>query len=858
MEKRVKSKTQLLNELAAMRYSMADLQEQIADLENLIIQYKETEKKLQSTEERFHQVILSISDHIYVTEMREGSKPLNLYISPHVETMTGYPKTPFMDDWSFWPLQVIHPDDRAAAAVQAAQLAQGHDGEMEYRLIRSDDRVIWVRDSARVETVGGSKMVYGVVADITERKHREMALANLLDLSRTLVTIHNPALILDKAIKLAVAIAPAADRGSLQLLDEDGQTMRTVAISSPDESLKQTLIFRPGVGIAGHALANNQTINVPDVLADERFVPGSLELRFRSLLVAPLVVKGRLLGTLSLSSEKINAFSRADETLVQLIADQIAAALENARLFASQMQAEKLRKAHQFLQAIIDALPAHIAILDETGQIIAVNANWHHHTAARPHPGPPYDLGTNYLEVCETLASPYVEEGVKVAGGIRQVMARERSQFYLEYPIEDPGQNQWYGVRITRFQSDGAIRIIVAHEDITEQKQLESQFLQSQKMEAMGRLAGGVAHDFNNLLTVIKGYSEMLLMNLDVSSPLRPDVEEIHWAGEQAVALTQQLLVFSRQEVVRSKIIDLNAVVGNMEKMFSRVIGEDIHLITILDSNPGWVRADPGQMEQVIMNLVINARDAMPQGGRLTIETDNVILGDPYLIQVTGLQPGCYIRLAVSDTGIGMAEDVQTHLFEPFYTTKERGKGTGLGLSTVYGIIKLNNGSIQVQSKPGQGTTFRIYLPYFSGSDNSLGQQAEPLLFETKHGTETILLVEDEEGVRELARRVLSQQGYQVLVARHGYEALHLCEQHKEPIHLLLTDVVMPHRMSGRELAERLKPLLPKTKVLYMSGYTDNVVMQYGIHNHNLNFLAKPFNAVTLIHKVREVLDAPG
>jgi CheY-like chemotaxis protein len=292
--------------------------------------------------------------------------------------------------------------------------------------------------------------------------------------------------------------------------------------------------------------------------------------------------------------------------------------------------------------------------------------------------------------------------------------------------------------------------------------------------------------------------------------------------------------------------------------MFSRVIGEDIHLITILDVSPCLVKADPGQLEQVMMNLAINARDAMPRGGSLTIQTDHVALDEIDSLQSLGVLPGHYIRLTVSDTGIGMDEETQTHIFEPFYTTKERGKGTGLGLSTVYGIVKQNGGGLQVHSKPGQGTTFSLYLPYFGSTDKPVEKQAEPLVTEVRQGTETILLVEDEEGVRELARRVLLQQGYQVLVARHGYEAIHLCEQHTGPIDLILTDVVMPHRMSGRELTERLKPLLPTTKILYMSGYTDDVVMQYGIRNESLNFLPKPFNPAALIHKVREVLDAPG
>lgn len=1263
MEDQDKSKTQLLNELATMRQQMAALQQQVADLEGVVSRCKQTEEELRSSQERFHQFVLSISDHIYVTEITEANERLNRYLSPHIESLTGHSQAAYLADWSLWSYHTIHPDDRAAAAAQAARLAQGHNSETEYRLVRTDNQTLWVRDSARVEPVGNSKIVYGVVADITERKHREMALAKLLELSRTLVTIHDPTLVLDEAIKLAVKVAPAADRGSLQLLDDDAKTLRTVAISSPDESLEEIITFRPEEGIAGHALANNRTINVPDVLGDERFIPGKKRLRFRSLLVAPLVVKGRLLGTISLSSEQVEAFSQADEALVQLIADQIASALENARLFMSHVQAEKLRKAHQFLQSIIDALASHIAILDEQGQIIAVNANWRRHAAANRYVSADgggseaSEWSMNYLKISRSTKGPYTKAGSAVAEGIHQVMAEEREQFYLEYASPNSigrpasAETQWYGVRITRFQSEGANRVVVAHEDITERKAaeealraseekyrnltnqlpvgvyrltqagqfiyanpalaailgydsvtelmqvsaqnvfdmdeaeaghpwekqlgqwqkwaeaehpfeiicndiklrtqnggqiwgrdtarimldergqidyidgiiqditehkeaeaalqasesrfrslvqyssdiitlldadrtalyisspvkrilgyppealigqnvldyvhpedsrvvqtrfayvahrpgigrtpiefrirhangawvwmeavannllndpnvrgvvvnardinnrkrteeqlrllataigstddgvlitdtrpepagprivfvnkglcrmtgynqeeligqkpdqfqgpksdrtilnqlkgelaagqsfnletinyrqdnseyhaawhispvlnasgqithyvsiqrdvtelklLEAQFLQAQKMEAIGRLAGGVAHDFNNLLTIIKGYSEMLLMKLHPDDPLRLDVEEVKRAGDQAAALTHRLLIFSRQEMVQPKALDLNTIIIDMEKMFRRLIGEDIQLITALEPALTPVKADSGQMEQVIMNLVVNARDAMPQGGTLTIETRNVTLDDaeaghPYQPQPPSTQSGQYVQLMVSDTGVGIDEKAMIHIFEPFYTTKERGKGTGLGLSTVYAIVNQSKGNIQVRSTPGQGTTFTIYLPCLDETDEAVSQRAQNgLLRRTERGTETVLLVEDEKGVRELAKRTLRHQGYHILEAEHGDEALQICEAYQGPIHLLLTDVIMPNRMSGRELAEQLKILLPDTKILYMSGYTDDIIVQHGVLDASVNFLQKPFNPSDLLYKVREVLD---
>jgi len=329
--------------------------------------------------------------------------------------------------------------------------------------------------------------------------------------------------------------------------------------------------------------------------------------------------------------------------------------------------------------------------------------------------------------------------------------------------------------------SAGKVQTVAQILDITERKRLEEQLLQAQKMEAVGRLAGGVAHDFNNLLTAITGYSELLLMRIHEHDPLRKDLEQIRKAADRAASLTRQLLAFSRRQILQPRVLNLNAVVADMEEMLQRLIGEDIDLVTVLHPELGRVKADPGQIEQVIMNLVVNARDAMPQGGKLTIETANVVLDEDYVRRHVGVEAGSYVMLAVSDTGVGMDEDVQSHLFEPFFTTKETGKGTGLGLATTYGIIKQSNGHIWVYSEPGQGTTFKIYLP-------RVEESIEPVtpvlaLTESLRGTEIILLVEDEDAVREPARRVLVQNGYTVLEARHGEEALRVCEQHEGTIH---------------------------------------------------------------------------
>jgi PAS domain S-box-containing protein len=393
--------------------------------------------------------------------------------------------------------------------------------------------------------------------------------------------------------------------------------------------------------------------------------------------------------------------------------------------------------------------------------------------------------------------------------------------------------------------------------DITERRRmeeerakLEKQLLQSQKMEAVGQLAGGIAHDFNNLLMVINGYSSFVLNALDSGNPARRDVEEIRKAGERAATLTRQLLAFSRRQVLQPKILNLNTVVAEMDRMLRRVIGEDIELVTVIEPNLGSVRADPGQIEQVIVNLAINARDAMPGGGKLTIETTNVDLDADYVKRHIPVTPGSYVMLAVTDTGIGMEEETQSHIFEPFFTTKERGKGTGLGLATVYGIVKQSDGYIWVYSEAGHGTTFKIYFPQVEQAPQSIRDTVHD---DSLQGCETILVVEDEQAVRELVRRILEGKGYTVLAASNGEEALLFCNQHKGSIHLLITDVVMPG-VGGHELTGRLANLRPEMKVLYMSGYTDNAIVRHGLVRPGAAFLSKPITPDALIRKVRDVL----
>ncbi len=385
-----------------------------------------------------------------------------------------------------------------------------------------------------------------------------------------------------------------------------------------------------------------------------------------------------------------------------------------------------------------------------------------------------------------------------------------------------------------------------------EKAELEQQYRQAQKMQAVGLLAGGVAHDFNNLLTVINSYAGFALGDLHEGDPMRADMQAILDAGERAATLTRQLLAFSRKQVMESRVVDLNEIVGNLEKMLKRMLGEDVELSSLLSEKMAHVNADPGQLDQVLMNLAVNARDAMPKGGKLTIETANVSIDELNAGKHRDTPIGQYVMLSVTDTGVGIPDDVKERIFEPFYTTKEKGQGTGLGLSTVYGIVKQSGGTIDVDSEPGEGTTVKIYLP----RSEPVEEEARRVSAITpRRATETVLVVEDEDAVRRVAERILTSAGYNVITAANSGEALLECERHEGEIQLLVTDVVMP-KMSGKELADRLRKVTPGLKVLYMSGYTDDTIIQHGVLTRGTHFISKPFKSPDLIKKVGKALDS--
>jgi len=445
---------------------------------------------------------------------------------------------------------------------------------------------------------------------------------------------------------------------------------------------------------------------------------------------------------------------------------------------------------------------------------------------------------------------------------LEEVTARPRSSLHIAARVQHKNGTWRYleGVLTNLLDDPSVAAIVNNYRDVTDRRILEEQIMLSQKMEAIGRLAGGVAHDFNNILTAIGGYADLLMADFAPDDKRRGDIEEIHRATQRAASLTQQLLAFSRRQVLQPKVISLNALIPDIEKMLRRLIGEDILFATVLHPRVGNVRADPGQLEQVIVNLAVNARDAMPapNGGRLTIETRNVELDELYAADHPGVTPGRYVMLAVTDTGVGMDEETKSRIFEPFFTTKARGKGSGLGLATVYGIVRQTGGHIWPYSEPGTGTTMRVYLPRVDDPADPIEHPSEAPP-ESLRGSETILLVEDEAPVRSVTRQLLERNGYTVLEAADGRTALSLINGEQDRVHvdLLLTDVIMPG-MSGRELADQMKARRPQLRVLFMSGYTDDAVVRHGMLEPGLAYLEKPFRPPVLLRKVREVLRHPA
>ncbi len=797
--------------LAGIAEQAFELAEKNEALTAEIRQREHAEQALRDSEERFRLAAQLATDVIYERDMRTGVAEFY----GDIDAIQGFPPGGYpRDQLGFFDL--LHPDD-ATPFIAAVEEMMAHRKAFcaEIRIRRADGGYNTWTDHSRLifDEHDLPRKWIGVATNITERKRAEAALRESEKRFRLLVQNSNDI---------------------IQIIDENG------AMTYISDSIAGILGYAPEelrgeIGFLG--VHPDDLPRVTETFAAGLAEPGAVrrvEYRYR---------------------HKNGSWIDLETVGCNLLRDPaVNGIVLNIRDNTERKRAEEaLRKTEETYRLHFANVSDFIFSLDRNGVFLSLSPSIEKMLGYKPEEL----IGKPFAEL--NLVAP--EDLERAVANANKVIAGETIDAAEYIFVAKDGSRRFGEVTSSPIAVDGKIVAAVAvARDITERKaheekktKLETQLFQAQKMETVGRLAGGVAHDFNNMLQIINSYSEICLERLGAEDASRRPMQEIYDAGQRAAGLTRQLLAFSRKQVLQPVVLDINKTIAEMEKMLRRLIGEDIHISTVHAPDLGKVRADPGQIEQVLMNLAINARDAMPDGGKLTIETANVELDERYAARHVGVAPGPYVMLAVSDTGCGMDEATKASVFEPFFTTKEKGKGTGLGLSTVYGIVKQSGGNIWVYSEPGQGATFKIYLPR-EASDSST-PPAKKSAAKGVPGTETILVVEDEESVRRLVAEVLTSVGYTVFVCAGGREAIARCDERQGPIDLLLTDVVMP-QMSGRQLAELLAPIRPETKVLYMSGYTDNAIVHHGVLDHGTNFISKPFTVAALTHKVREVLDA--
>jgi len=761
-----------------------------------LIERRRAYESLQESETKYRELVENINDVIFAVD----ESGLLSYVSPAIESVAGYRPSEVLGR-SF--TEFIFAEDLPTVLNNFRDVLAQKIEPLEYRIQTKAGKTVWVRTSSRPNIVDGHIAgLRGMMTDITDRKRAEEALKASEEELRTLL---------------------GAMTDVILVLGADGRYLK-IAPTDP------SYLYKPRADLVGKTLhevfpkekADFFLAHIRQALTEERMHRVEYKLRIDK---TDFCFEGC-----------VSPLSR--DSVVWIGRD----------ITERNRSEEKLRESERLYHTTFNNAPVGIAHTDLNGRWLHVNQRL-------------CDiLGYSREELleCNFQDVTYPEDVAADDLARQQFLAGEIQRYSREKRyVRRDGLVVWVEVIVTLQRSPAGEPkfFITVVQDVTERKRLEQQFLQSQKMEAVGQLAGGIAHDFNNLLTAINGYSELTLARLAPDDRLRHNLEEIRKAGNRAASLTRQLLAFSRKQMLQPKVLDLNLVVSDLEKMLRRLIGENIELRTVLDRDLGSVKADPGQVEQVVMNLVVNARDAMPHGGKVTIETANVYLDEEYVKHHVAVRSGAYVMLAINDNGCGMTAETKARIFEPFFTTKELGKGTGLGLSTVYGIVKQSGGSIWAYSEVGKGTTFRMYLPRVSEDAQEYKRRTE--LERASRGTETILLVEDDETVRKLTHEVLMNYGYEVLDAAHGDAALLVCERYPKTIHLLLTDVVMP-RMSGHEVANRLAPLRPEMKVLFMSGYTDDAIVHHRVLDADTPFIQKPFAPDALAQKIRDVLDGHG
>jgi two-component system cell cycle sensor histidine kinase/response regulator CckA len=723
--------------------------------------------------------------------------------------------------------------------------------ETEVPLGSGEIRILWAKARPLYNYEGKIIGAIEAIRDVTQRKQAEDELRKL-NRTLTMLSACNESVIRakDEASLLQEVCRIIVEVGGYFMAwvglgeEDEGRTVRPVAFAGHEDGYLQAVKIswadnEWGQGPTGRAIRTGKPAFAENISSDPAYSPWRDEAARRhygASLSIPLTISERTVGALNLFLAQPGAFAAEEVKLLVELGGDLAYGLEALR------NREERQKIEEAFENLVRSAPMGIFIASES-KFKLVN------------PGFLTITGYDEQELLEqdplALVAPEFAEKAR-ENTVKMLKGERLTPFEFQF-IDKNGEKRWVMETLTQTQYRGERVVLGYFMEITEKKQLEKQLLQAQKMEAVGRLAGGLAHDFSNLLAVIIWSVQRMMSEFDQTHPMYQHLEGIKLSTDQAILLTRQLLAFSRKQMVQPRVVNLNGVISEMENMMRRLIGEDVELTVVLDPNLKAVKADPARVEQVIMNLVVNARDAMLWGGSLTIETRNVTLDLSYAQTHFEVKPGPYVLLAVSDTGMGMDPETQSHIFEPFYTTKEVDKGTGLGLSIVYGIVKQSGGNIAVRSELGLGTTFKIYLPQVEEEMKPVKVRAIPVA--QLHGSETILLVEDENLVRNLIAATLKKYGYTVLSAGQGNEALSKAEEHPGPIHLMLTDVVMP-QMSGRELAERLAASRPEVKVLFMSGYTEKAVFHGKVLDKDALFIEKPFTPLDLLGKVREMLDA--
>ncbi|MGH7580406.1 MAG: PAS domain S-box protein [Gemmatimonadales bacterium] len=791
-----------------------------------------------------------------------------------LEPLLGHSPTGLVTTAAWW-YEHIHGEDRerVVAGIQGA-LGRGERAwEQEYRFRRGDGtyaRVV-VRSYVVTDRSGVPERVVGAMADVTRAREVEAQLRSDIDDRRRAESLAAGQSRLLERIAAGEDLYPILDEiirfaeghgsgfvASLMTLDQDGGRLRLVSGPSlpPDYRVAAEVIpVGPANGSCGTAAHRRATVVVRDIARDPLWdIPGrdhALAAGLRACWSVPIAsTSGVVLGTFGNYYREPREPSADDLRIVEIASHLAGIAIERSR------NLEALGQSTRLLQQVLETLPVGVWVVGPSGRIVYGNAA-----------GQQLWGGARYVGIdgFDQFKGWWVESGRPIAP---DEWAASRAVRHGEISLNeliriqgfDGSERVILNSAVPIMGAGGAIEgAIVLNQDVSEQRaaeealrRSEEQLRQAQKMEAVGQLAGGIAHDFNNLLTAILSYCDLLLEEVRQGDPIRSDVEQIRQAGQRAAGLTRQLLAFSRRQVLQPKVLSLNTVVADTDGMLRRLIGADIVLDMTYDPALWHVLADPGQIEQVLVNLVVNARDAMPQGGRLAIATCNREFGADSTTRPNGMRAGSYVAIEVSDTGIGIGTAHHARIFEPFFTTKDPGKGTGLGLSTVYGIVQQSGGHVTLESAPGRGATFTVFLPRHIGSGPAPASKVDRRRL--PGGTETLLLVEDEAAVRSSARRLLERQGYHVLEARHGADALRIVEESNRPIDLVVTDLVMPE-MGGKELAERLRAHRPALKVLFMSGYTEKVITAGGVMPPNTGFVEKPFTVEQLMRRLREILD---